>query len=78
MDMEQLTSTERRIAELTPRQLTICRQIADGKLNKEIAHQLPASLTVVKHQITAIMERTGCQNRAAIAAWYVRQTEVRQ
>lgn len=63
---------------LTPRQLAICKLITDGKLNKEIATELQSSLTVIKHQIIAINERTNTTNRAMIAAWYVRAYEVRQ
>lgn len=63
---------------LTPRQMAICQMIADGRQNKEIAQQEDKSIVSVKRQIEAIMAATGTLNRAHLAAWYVRQTEVRQ
>lgn len=59
--------------DLTPRQLAICRMIADGWQNKEIAREEDKSLMSVKRQIEAIMAQTGAANRAALAAWYVRR-----
>lgn len=63
---------------LTPRQLAICQMIADGRQNKEIAREEAKSLVSVKRQIEVIMAATGTTNRAHLAAWYVRCTEVRQ
>jgi DNA-binding CsgD family transcriptional regulator len=63
---------------LTERQLAICRMIADGRQNKEIASHEAKGLMSVKRQICAIMAKTGTVSRAQIAAWYVRQTEVRR
>jgi DNA-binding NarL/FixJ family response regulator len=57
---------------LTPRQLAICSMIADGRQNKEIARAQAKSLVSIKRQIEAIMAATGAPNRAAVAAWYVR------
>lgn len=65
------------MATLTPRQLAICKQIADGRQNKQIADAEASSIVAVKRQIEAIMARTGALNRAMIAAWYVREIEVR-
>lgn len=62
---------------LTPRQLAICHMIADGLQNKEIADQERSSLMSVKRQIEAICAQLGTHNRAMIAAWYVREIEVR-
>lgn len=68
-------ATER---DLTPRQLAICKMIADGRQNKEIARHEAKGLMSVKRQIMTIMAKTGTVSRAQIAAWYVRQTEVQR
>jgi DNA-binding CsgD family transcriptional regulator len=62
---------------LTPRQMAICRMIVEGKQNKEIALTEKKGKMSVAHQIQHIMAATGATNRAMIAAWYVRHTEVR-
>lgn len=63
---------------LTERQLAICSMIAEGKLNKEIARAEAKSVLSVRRQIATIMAATGASNRAMVAAWYVRRTEVRR
>jgi len=57
---------------LTERQLAICARIAEGWQNKQIADAEQKSLESVKHQITAIMVALRADNRAQVAAWYVR------
>ncbi len=60
---------------LTPRQLAICRMIADGLQNKEIATAEDSTLFAVKRQIETIMAKTGATNRASLAVWYTRQVQ---
>lgn len=62
---------------LSPRDLTICRLVTAGKLNKEIARELGTSEDVAAQWLKLIMRRIDASNRAMVAAWYVRMTEVR-
>ncbi len=64
--------------ELSPRELTICALVTEGKLNKEIGRALGTSEAVATQYLKLIMRRIGASNRAMVAAWYVRQTEVRR
>lgn len=64
--------------ELTSEDLRICAWVTAGKQNKEIANDLGVSLDVVTQRIKMIMRHIDVSNRAMVAAWYVRQTEVRQ
>ncbi len=58
------------VAGLTPTQLKVLIEVIDGKLNKQIAHDLGMSEATVKAHMTTIMRKLGVQNRtqAALAA----------
>lgn len=53
---------------LTPHQLLILQQVADGNSNKEIAEGLGVSEETVKTHIRRILDRTGAKNRANAVA----------
>jgi DNA-binding CsgD family transcriptional regulator len=67
MDMEQLTRTELRIAQL----------VADGHQDKEIARDIGVSYDACRQRLRILSQKIGAQNRAMVAAWYVRRVEVR-
>lgn len=52
---------------LTPTQLRVLREVVDGKLNKQIAHDLNMSEATVKAHMTTIMRKLGVQNRTQAA-----------
>lgn len=64
---------ERETKELSARELEVLRHIADGKADKEIAHELGISTNTVKHHISNIYHKLDAVNRAeAIARGYQR------
>jgi len=62
---------------LSPREWTICRLVTAGKRNGDIARELGTSEAVAAQWLKLIMRRIDASNRAMVAAWYVRMTEVR-
>lgn len=65
------------VPHLTPTDLRICALVTAGRQNKEIANELGMSLEIATHRVKVIMRQTGATNRAMVAAWYVRRTEVK-
>jgi DNA-binding NarL/FixJ family response regulator len=59
-----------RIASLTPQQLRVLVMINEGRLNKQIAHELGVSEATVKAHVTVILRKLGVISRtqAVIAA----------
>nr|WP_255631033.1 response regulator transcription factor [Novosphingobium sp. FKTRR1] len=55
------------VAGLTPTQLKVLLAVLDGKLNKQIAHDLGMSEATVKAHMTAIMRKLDVQNRTQAA-----------
>jgi len=51
------------LAALTPQQHRVLVQVADGRLNKQIADSLGIQERTVKAHLTAIFERLGVRNR---------------
>lgn len=66
----QGTPTKARLESLTPQQARILGLISDGKLNKQIAHELSIAESTVKAHVTVIMRKLGVQTRtqAVLAA----------
>jgi len=56
-------------AALSPREVEVLRLVAAGKRNREIAETLHISDSTVAKHITAIFDKTGCENRAAATAF---------
>ena len=52
-----------RLSTLTNQQARILQLICEGKLNKQIAHELSIAETTVKAHVTAIMRKLGGQSR---------------
>jgi predicted ATPase/DNA-binding CsgD family transcriptional regulator len=57
---------------LSPREVEVLRLIAEGKRNHQIGQALHISSSTVAKHITAILGKTGCDNRAAAAAYALR------
>jgi DNA-binding NarL/FixJ family response regulator len=51
--------------ELTPRELEVLQQLAEGLANKAIAQRLGISEHTVKFHVNAIMGKLGVQSRTA-------------
>lgn len=56
-----------RLAQLTPQQLRVLMRLADGLLNKQIAHELAVAENTVKIHVTAILRKLGCHSRTQAA-----------
>jgi DNA-binding NarL/FixJ family response regulator len=59
-----------RLAALTPQQLKVFTMLAEGRLNKQIAHEMQVTEATVKAHVTMILRKLGVGNRtqAVIAA----------
>lgn len=56
---------------LTPREREVCRLVADGLSNAEVAEQLTVEPTSVKRSVTRILAKLGLRDRVQIAVrWY--------
>jgi len=60
------------LGRLTPREKEIAELVAQGLLNKQIALRLGLTLATIKDHLHNVLEKTGLQNRAALAAAVVR------
>ena len=56
----------RRVAKLTPAQLRVLQLIRQGKLNKQIAHELGISETTVKAHVSEILHKLNVVSRTQI------------
>jgi DNA-binding NarL/FixJ family response regulator len=56
----------RAIAGLTPREQQVLRSVFEGQTNKEIAHQIGASLSAVKATLQTLFEKTGVRTRGQL------------
>ncbi|WP_336958613.1 response regulator transcription factor [Sphingobium aquiterrae] len=52
-----------RIDSLTPQQKTVLGHLVNGRLNKQIAHDLNVSMTTVKAHVSAILQKMGVFSR---------------
>lgn len=52
-----------RVSELTPQQLRVLALLSQGKLNKQIAHELAVGEATVKAHVTAILKKLGVRSR---------------
>jgi DNA-binding NarL/FixJ family response regulator len=64
--------------DLTSEDLRICALVTAGQRNQDIANEIGVSLEVATQRLKMIMRHIDAPNRAVVAAWYVRRTEVRQ
>ena len=60
------------IRRLTRSELEVLTMIEDGMSNHEIADKRSVTLETVKGQVSAILEKTGCRNRAELASYATR------
>lgn len=56
-----------RLAQLTPQQIRVLMCLADGLLNKQIAHELGLAENTVKVHVTAILKKLDCHSRTQAA-----------
>lgn len=59
---------EERLRSLTPSQRAVYHLLVSGRRNKEIAAQLGISPHTVVHHVTAVLAKTGCQDRLQLMA----------
>jgi DNA-binding NarL/FixJ family response regulator len=52
-----------RVVNLTPQQLRVLAGMAEGKLNKQIAHEMAIAEQTVKDHVTVILRKLGASNR---------------
>lgn len=55
---------------LTPRELEVCRLVAKGLSNKEIAQQTGISVATVKNHVSNVLLKLGLGNRTELSLWY--------
>jgi DNA-binding NarL/FixJ family response regulator len=63
----ELELVVKRLASLTPQQVTILKLVCQGKLNKQIAYDLSIAETTVKAHITATLRKLGVHSRTQAA-----------
>lgn len=56
-----------RLAQLTPQQFRVLLCLADGLLNKQVAHELGLAENTVKVHVTAILKKLECHSRTQAA-----------
>ncbi len=56
---------------VSERELEVCRLIAHGKMNKEIAAVLGISLRTVQNHVAHIFDKLGLHSRSGVAVWLV-------
>lgn len=56
-----------RLAQLTPQQMRVLMCVADGLLNKQIAHELHLAENTVKVHVAAVLHKLGCHTRTHAA-----------
>ena len=61
-----------RPAGLTPREVEVLQLVAAGLTDRQIGEQLHIALRTVNTHVTNILNKTGCDNRTAAAAFAVR------
>ena len=56
-----------KLAQLTPQQMRVLMCVADGLLNKQIAHRLHLAENTVKVHVAAVLHKLGCHTRTHAA-----------
>lgn len=64
---EEDTKLAARLSQLTPQQMRVLMCIADGLLNKQIAHELHLAENTVKVHVAAVLHKLGCHTRTHAA-----------
>ncbi len=64
---EQDAALAARLAQITPQQFRVLLCLADGLLNKQIAHELGLAENTVKVHVTAILKKLECHSRTQAA-----------
>lgn len=62
-DLADEAEQNARLASLTPSQLRILAGLREGRLNKQIAHDLGVSEATIKAHLTVVFRKLGVQNR---------------
>lgn len=65
--LQSRTGLEERFARLSPRRQLIVNMVADGRLNKQIAHELGLCESTIKAHVSQIMKVLHVRNRTQIA-----------
>jgi len=58
----------KKITLLTPQQFKVLSLMIEGKLNKQISHDMGISLSTVKAHVTAVLKKLGYQRRTQVIA----------
>jgi HD-GYP domain-containing protein (c-di-GMP phosphodiesterase class II) len=61
---------------VSDRELEVCRLIARGKMNKEIAELLGISLRTVQTHVAHVFDKLGVHSRSGVAVWMVESDAV--
>ena len=74
--MATVQRDENRLRALTPRQREVCRALARGRSNEQIAAELGISVSTVQNHLHAILKRLGLQRRGEVMAEYLLHASV--
>jgi HD-GYP domain-containing protein (c-di-GMP phosphodiesterase class II)/DNA-binding CsgD family transcriptional regulator len=66
-----MRSVPRYAQPVSDRELEVCRLIARGKMNKEIADVLGITLRTVQNHVAHIFDKLGVHSRSGVAVWLV-------
>ena len=61
------TKIAAKLSQLTPQQMRVLMCVADGLLNKQIAHELRLAENTVKVHVAAVLHKLGCHTRTHAA-----------
>jgi DNA-binding NarL/FixJ family response regulator len=56
---------------LSERERSICRLVALGKADKEIADELQISNDLVRYYLKSLFRKTGARSRTTLAVWFL-------
>lgn len=70
---EDNTIRESKILQLSPREITIVRLVAQGLTTSQIAESVFRSPKTVDNQISSAFSKTGCSNRVELSRWAIRE-----
>ncbi len=62
-----------RVLELTPRELTVVRMVAQGMTTAQVAESTYRSPKTIDNQIASAMTKTGSANRVELSRWAIRE-----
>lgn len=70
--MNNIQKSERKSSQVTPREIEIVKELAEGKSTKEIAASLGIAVNTVEVHRHQIIKKTACKNTLHVVATLLR------